>query len=97
MMFFPIRNEAEPERVPLRSYLHGPVVPSSVKDRDERLPDALDKARRHLPSLCSSIQNGRHVGLDFYDLLIEGGDTPETMDRGFQALLTSPAPEALIG
>jgi hypothetical protein len=25
--------------------------------------------------LCSSIQNGRHVGLDFYDLLIEAGFT----------------------
>jgi len=28
-----------------------------------------------LPPLWSSIQNGRHVGLDFYDLLIEGGNT----------------------
>jgi len=24
-------------------------------------------------------QNGRHVGLDFYDLLIEAGDTPRTI------------------
>ena len=44
-----------------------------VKGQDKRPPDALDSARRQ----CQLNQNGRHVGLDFYDLLIEGGDTTE--------------------
>lgn len=45
------------------------------KGQDERPSDALDSTRRRFRLLFSSIQQGRHVGLDFYDFLIEGGDT----------------------
>ncbi len=33
-------------------------------------------------------QNGRHVGLDFYDLLIEGGDSGVTWKRASYVLST---------
>ena len=46
-MLIPIRNEAEPERVPLRSYLECGVVARVVKGQDERPSDALDNPRHH--------------------------------------------------
>jgi hypothetical protein len=46
-MFFQIRNEAEPERVPLHPHLECPVAAIPVKGQDERPPDALDRTRRH--------------------------------------------------
>ena len=64
-MFLLIRNEAEPKRVLLRSHLQCLVAAIPVKGQDERPPDALDSARRHLRSLCSSIQKAATSALTF--------------------------------
>jgi hypothetical protein len=64
-MFIPIRNEAEQKRVPLRSHLECLVAAIPVKGQDERPADALDSARRHLQSLCSSTQTAATSALTF--------------------------------
>jgi len=73
----PLRNEAQLNCVALRSHLDCEVTCEAVKGQDERsLRGALDSpASHHRASMPTSenklIKGGRHVGLDFYDLLIE--------------------------
>jgi hypothetical protein len=74
----PLRNEAQLNCVSLRSQLDHEVAGSAVKGHDERsLRNALDSAPCHTrPSAFRKrSKEGRHVGLDFYDLLIEAGFT----------------------
>ena len=71
----PLRNEAPLYCVALRSSLDYEVAWRAVKGQDERQKKgALDSSPRHLGA-CRNIREknkaGRHVGLDFYDLLIE--------------------------
>src|SRR5882672_1031419 len=73
----PSRNEAQLNCVSLRPELDCEVTCGAVKGQDERpLRGALDSpASHHRTSMLTSenklIKEGRHVGLDFYDLLIE--------------------------
>ena len=80
-----LRNEAQLNCVSLRSQLNCEVTCGAVKGQDERrcqgsrgtapFGGALDSpASHHRTSMLTSenkIKEGRHVGLDFYDLLIE--------------------------
>ena len=81
------RNEAALKRVSLRSQLEYEVTGRAVKGQDERsLRDALDSSPRHHRRGYAGgkqlIKVGRHVGLDFYDLLIEGDYTHLRGDGG---------------
>ena len=72
----PLRNEAQLNCVSLRSQLDCEVTYGAVKGQDERpLRGALDSpVNHHRTSMLTSenkLREGRHVGLDFYDLLIE--------------------------
>jgi hypothetical protein len=72
----PLRNEAQLNCVPPRSQLDCEVTYGAVKGQDERpLRGALDTPRKSpsdvYANLEKQIKEGRHVGLDFYDLLIE--------------------------
>jgi len=71
----PLRNEAQLNCVSLRSELDCEVRCGAVKGQDER-PFRAPLTAPQLTSgrLCQrrkTIKEGRHVGLDFYDLLIE--------------------------
>jgi len=78
----PLRNEAPLNCVALRSQLDCEVTDGAVKGQDERpLRGALDSpVSHHRTSMLTSenelIKEDRHVGLDFYDLLIEALKTP---------------------
>ena len=70
-----LRNEAQLNCVALRPPLDCEVAWRPVKGRDERqrtapLP-ALHATGRSVVDLGEKNMEGRHVGLDFYDLLIE--------------------------
>ena len=72
----PLRNEAQLNCVSLRSELDDEVSCGAVKGQDERpISGALDSPathhRRSMPTSENKLREGRHVGLDFYDLLIE--------------------------
>jgi hypothetical protein len=71
----PLKNEAQLNCISLRSELDCEVSCEAVRGQDERpLRGALDSPATHhgRPTLTSENKlRGRHVGLDFYDLLIE--------------------------
>ena len=71
----PLRNEAQLNCVALRSQLDCEVTYGAIKGQDERpLRGALDSpVSHHRTSMLTFGKQieGRHVGLDFYDLLIE--------------------------
>ena len=72
----PLRNEAQLNCVSLRSQLDCEVTCGAVKGQDERRPSAapltaLQVTIGRLAHVGKQIKEGRHVGLDFYDLLIE--------------------------
>ena len=72
----PLWNEAQLNCVSLRSELDCEVAYGAVKGQDERpLRGALDSPISHhwtsAANVGKQIKEGRHVGLDFYDLLIE--------------------------
>jgi len=68
-------NEAQLNCVALRSSLDYEVAWRPVKGQDERLKPAsltaLHATARRVVDLGEKNMEGRHVGLDFYDLLIE--------------------------
>ena len=70
-----IRNKAQLNCVSLRSSLDYEVAWTAGKGQDERPKHgALDSSRRHSEGhrdVGEKNKEGRHVGLDFYDLLIE--------------------------
>ena len=70
-----LRNEAQLNYVSLRSPLDDEVAWSPVKGQDERPTaaplTALHATGRSLVDVGEKNMEGRHVGLDFYDLLIE--------------------------
>jgi hypothetical protein len=70
-----LRNEAQLNCVSLRSSLNYEVAWRPVKGQDERLTPApltaLHATGRRVVDLGEKNMEGRHVGLDFYDLLIE--------------------------
>lgn len=74
----PLRNEAQLNCVALRSALDCEVTCVAVKGHDERRPSAAPLTAQQVTiGLYANvgkqiIKEGRHVGLDFYDLLIEG-------------------------
>src|ERR1700758_3238891 len=75
----PLRNEAQLNCVSLRSQLDCEVIYGAVKGQDERpIRGALDSPVNHhrtsMANVRKQIKDGRHVGLDFYDLLIEAHD-----------------------
>ena len=77
----PLRNEAPLNCVSLRSQLDCEVTYGAVKGQDERpLRGALDSPVSHhsddYANVGKQTKEGRHVGLDFYDLLIEALKTP---------------------
>jgi len=72
----PLRDEAQLNCVALRLQLDREVTYGAIKGQDERsLRGALDSpVSHHRTSMLTSenkLREGRHVGLDFYDLLIE--------------------------
>jgi len=73
----PLRNEAQLNCVSLRSELDCEVTCGSVKGQDERRPSAAPLTAPQVTIGClwldvgKEIKEGRHVGLDVYDLLIE--------------------------
>ena len=70
-----LRNEAPLNCVALRSSLHDEVACRPVKGQDERPTTApltaLHATAHSLVDIGEKNMEGRHVGLDFYDLLIE--------------------------
>ena len=71
----PLRNEAPLNCVALRSSLDYEVAWRAVKGQDERqktAPLTALHATWDLAATSEKNMEGRHVGLDFYDLLIEG-------------------------
>ena len=68
-------NEAQLNCVSLRPPLDDEVAWRAVKGRDERLKPApltaLHATGRSIVDVGEKNMEGRHVGLDFYDLLIE--------------------------
>src|ERR1700693_4204226 len=81
----PLRNEAPLNCVSLRSQLDCEVTYGAVKGQDERpLRGALDSPVSHhrtsMLNVGKQIKEGRHVGLDFYDLLIEALKMPRSRD-----------------
>jgi|SoimicMinimDraft_9_1059737.scaffolds.fasta_scaffold04820_2 hypothetical protein len=70
-----LRNEAQLNCVSLRSSLDYVVAWRPVKGRDERQKraplTALHATQRSIVDVGGKNMEGRHVGLDFYDLLIE--------------------------
>ena len=68
-------NEAQLNRVSLRSSLDYEVAWRAVKGQDERQKTApltaLHATGRSIVDVGEKNKEGRHVGLDFYDLLIE--------------------------
>ena len=72
----PLRDEAQLNCVALRLQLDREVTYGAIKGQDERsLRGALDSpVSHHRTSMLTSenkLREGRHDGLDFYDLLIE--------------------------
>ena len=72
----PLWNETQLNCVSLRSQLDCEVTYGAIKGQDERsLRAALDSPRKSPPDVYANVEKqtkeGRHVGLDFYDLLIE--------------------------
>src|SRR5215472_13073581 len=71
----PLWNEAQLNCVALRSSLDYEVAWRPVKGRDERQKTApltaLHATGRSVVDVGEKNMEGRHVGLDFYDLLIE--------------------------
>ena len=72
----PLRNEAQLNCVSLRSELDDEVTCGAVKGQDERQLRAPLTAPQVTTVVYASsgrelVKDGRHVGLDFYDLLIE--------------------------
>ena len=70
----PLRNEAPLNCVALRSSLDYEVAWRAVKGQDERqktAPLTALHATWDLAATSEKNMEGRHVGLDFYDLLIE--------------------------
>ena len=77
----PLRNEAPLNCVALRSSLDYEVAWRAVKGQDERqitAPLTALHATWELAATSGKKYGGRHVGLDFYDLLIEA-----LSDEGF--------------
>ena len=77
-----LRNEAQLNCVALRSSLHYEVAWTPVKGRDERQKPApltsLHATGRSVVDVGQKKnKEGRHVGLDFYDLLIEALKVPQ--------------------
>ncbi len=75
-----LRNESQLNCVALRSQLKDEVTWGAVKGQDERplFGGALDSSHVTTGGLCrwkAINKEGRHVGLDFYDLLIEADYT----------------------
>jgi len=70
-----LRNEAQLNCVALRSSLDDEVAWRPVKGRDERQKPApltaLHPTGHSIVDVGGKNMEGRHVGLDFYDLLIE--------------------------
>ena len=70
-----LRNEAQLNCVALRSSLDYEVAWTAGKGQDERPKHgALDSSRRHSErhrDVGEKNKEGRHVGLDFYDLLMK--------------------------
>src|SRR5215472_8496856 len=70
-----LRNEAQLNCVSLRSSLDDEVAWRPVKGQDERPTTApltaLHATGRSIVDAGGKNMEGRHVGLDFYDLLIE--------------------------
>ena len=70
-----LRNEAQLNCVALRSSLDYELAWRAVKGRDERPTTApltaLHATGRSILDVGEKNMEGRHVGLDFYDLLIE--------------------------
>ena len=69
-----LRNEAPANCVVLRSQLDYEVAWRAVKGQDERqkrAPLTPLLATRKVTSMSEKKGRGRHVGLDFYDLLLE--------------------------
>ena len=72
----PLWNEAQLNCVSLRSQFDCEVTYGAIKGQDERsLRAALDSPRKSPPDVYANVEKqtkeGRHVGLDFYGLLIE--------------------------
>ena len=79
----PLRNEAQLNCVSLRCEFDCEVTWGAVKGQVERpLRGALDSSpsqhRKSMQLRKELIKDGRHVGLDFYDLLIEAFKQPGT-------------------
>src|SRR6202158_857140 len=90
----PLRSEAQLNCVSLRSQLDCEVTYGAIKGQDERpLRGALDSPVSHhrtsMLNVGKQIKEGRHVGLDFYDLLIEALKMPRSRDSECNRLVSS--------